>query len=137
MAQSGARVRQPTEPRWRGEPGFSLIEMIVSLMIFSIAVLGLGAAGTYTSRLLQVSDTHADGFVAVQWQAETLRNQGYEAVQSGSAPVMGYQVSWDVRGANPKRVVLTARREQTTGSMETQRRRSMVDSLVIFLSPNR
>ena len=114
-----------------------MMELIVTLLIFSITVLGLEAAAVYTSRLLQVSHTQTDGFVAVQWQAETLRNQGYEAVQSGSAPVMGYQMSWDVRGANPKRVVLTARREAVTGSMEIQRRRSMVDSLVIYLSPNR
>lgn len=131
------RARMPIEPRRRGELGFSMIELLVTLLIFSTAVLGLGATGVYTSRLLQVSDTHADGFVAVQWQAETLRNQGYDAVQSGSAPVMGYDVNWDVRGTNPKRVVLTARRDAVTGSAEIQRRRSMVDSLVIYLSPQR
>lgn len=114
-----------------------MIELIVTLLVFSVAVLGLEAAGVYTSRLLEVSHTHTDGFVAVQWQAETLRNQGYDAVQSGLASVMGYQVSWDVRGTNPKRVLLTARREVVNGSAEIQRRRSMVDSLVIYLSPNR
>jgi prepilin-type N-terminal cleavage/methylation domain-containing protein len=127
----------PIEPRQRGELGFSMLELIVTLLIFSITVLGLGAATVYTSRLLQRSHTQTDGFVAVQWQAETLRNQGYDAVQSGSAPVMGYDVNWDVRGTNPKRVVLTVRREAVTGSMEIQRRRSMVDSLVIYVSPNR
>ena len=137
MAQSDARTRQPTEPTRLSELGFSMIELVMTMMILSIAVLGLEAAAVYTSRLLQVSHTHTDGFVAVQWQAETLRNQGHDAVQSGSAPVMGYQVSWDVRGTNPKRVVLTARREAVTGSMEIQRRRSMVDSLVIYLSPKR
>jgi prepilin-type N-terminal cleavage/methylation domain-containing protein len=119
------------EPIRRSELGFSMTELLVTVMIFSAALLGLGLTGVHTSHLLQVTDTHADGFVALQWQAETLRNQGYDAVQGGSAPVMGYDVSWDVRGTNPKRLVLTARRDAA------QRRRSMVDSLVIYLSPQR
>jgi prepilin-type N-terminal cleavage/methylation domain-containing protein len=121
------RIEQPS----RSELGFSMTELLVTVAIFSAALLGLGLAGVQTSHLLQVSDTHTDGFVALQWQAETLRNQGHDAVQGGSTSVMGYEVSWDVRGTNPKRVMLTAERDAP------QRRRSMVDSLVIHLSPQR
>jgi prepilin-type N-terminal cleavage/methylation domain-containing protein len=97
-----------TWSRRRDERGVSLLEILIALSIFSVALLGLAAAGGVAARQVHAGRIDMHRWAAIQQQVESLVAQGSLNVSDGSAVVQGYSISWTVSGKNPKRVELIA-----------------------------
>lgn len=115
--------RRSTAPRTsskrRTRDGFSLVEVILGIVILSLAMLGLAAAATFglkqTTRAKKDLRYHAD----LEEVADSLINLGYGNVASGSATVRGRPLSWTVadQGTNSQLVTLVVGR---TNNQESQ-----------------
>ncbi len=91
-----------TTNRWmriREERGVSLLEILIGLSIFSIALLALAAAGGVAARQVHAGRTDMHRWAAVQQQVETIIAQGSTNVVDGSAMVQGYPMNWTVSGS--------------------------------------
>ncbi len=95
--------------------GFSLLEVLVSVLLFSFVILGLTAAGIIAGAQLRRSGADIGAATAVYYQLEKLTAEGYDSVSAGSATVQGYPMSWDVLGTDPKRVVLVVQFDNGKG----------------------
>lgn len=80
--------------------GFTLIEMMVGLLIFTIGVLALAGSTAFVTLQIGVADLRTERTMARQQVVEQLRSTDFEAVQSvakASGAVVGdYTVWWDV-----------------------------------------
>lgn len=90
----------------RDRRGASLVEVLVSLMVFTVAVLGLTTAGFVSSTQVRVGWTDSRLWSAVHTQLDSLTAVGYDAVTSGADSVAGYAMVWTVQAGNPKKIVL-------------------------------
>lgn len=85
-----------------GREGFSLMEVIVSVSLLSLVLMGLSGAAALG--LTQMSKARQDlQFAAdVQQVSDSLIAKGYLNVTSGSATVRGRAISWTVSTVNAK-----------------------------------
>ena len=112
------------------ERGVSLVELLVAVMILSVALLGLAAASGAALQQLHIARTDMHHWAAAQQQIEELVRMGYESVATNSSVVQGYPMSWTVSGTNPKKVIFTL--ERTNLSYQT-----VQDTTVLyFADPN-
>ena len=93
----------------RSRRGFTLMEVLTGMGIFSIGILGslglmawMARAGSYNARMVSAA-------AVGQAKLEEIRAQGYDQAASGSATDGQYQLSWTVNASNDgyKAVVLT------------------------------
>ncbi len=116
--------------RLNDERGVSLIELMVAVMILSVALLGLAAAAGVAAQQLHVGRADMHRWAAAQQQLEELVRMGYDSVATDSSVVQGYPMSWTVTGTNPKKVIFTL--ERTNLSYQT-----VQDTTVLyFADPN-
>jgi len=88
---AGCRSRHP------GGAGFSLVEVIVAIGIFSIAALGIQTLALGLVRTTQSNGHYASAAELAQGELEYLRSLPYDevATQTSSATVNGVQYSID------------------------------------------
>ena len=86
--------------------GFSLIEVVVSLVLFAVIATSLTHAVFVAGRSLEQGKSDTRLWGAVHFQMESITADGYDGLSSGSATVDGYPMKWVVQGTDPKRVVL-------------------------------
>lgn len=103
---------EPIEPR-RDERGFSLIEVLVAITIFAVAILALSSTGLIASHTLRQGRGYMSSAAVARIKLDSLTAVGWAALagQTGSATVSGYPVSWQVTGANPRSVVVIVGRQ--------------------------
>ncbi len=97
----------------RDTRGISLVEILVALLIFSVAIIGLSSVGLVSTRTLRAGDSYARASIAAQSKLDSLRSAGWAALTdglTGSDNVQGYAVSWSVAGTDPRRVTLVVAR---------------------------
>jgi prepilin-type N-terminal cleavage/methylation domain-containing protein len=83
-----------SRPRRRGEDGLTLIEMIVTIAIITIAVVGITGAVASTERLAAVNQSQANLEVAMRQVADFVRDSspqgltyhGCESLESATSP---------------------------------------------------
>ncbi len=92
--------------RLRSRAGFSITEVIVSVMVVSIGVIAFATAVGLASREIKLGQRHTDIAMLVTDQLEQLKTLPHDLVQSGQRTQGDYQLTWTVVGSNPKRVVL-------------------------------
>ncbi len=90
----------------RDTRGASLVEVLVALLVFTVAVLGLTSAGVVASGQVREGWTDSRLWSAVHTQMDSLVAVGYDAVASGADTVAGYAMVWTVQPGNPKKIVL-------------------------------
>ncbi len=92
--------------------GFSLIEVLVSVTLLSLVLMGLSGAATLG--LSQMAKARQDLQYAadVQQVTDSLIAKGYQNVTSGSATIRGRSVAWTVTTVNTKsqQIALVAQR---------------------------
>ncbi|MGD2154153.1 MAG: hypothetical protein PVG79_12855 [Gemmatimonadales bacterium] len=116
--------------RIRELDGVSLIEVLIGVIILTLALLGLAAAGGVAARQVYMGRVDMARWVAVQQQLETLVAAGYDSVSAGSDTVQGYPMSWTVSGDDPKQITLVLERENHRGQTVT-------DTVVTYMAnPN-
>lgn len=84
----------------RGDAGFSLVEVMVAIVIFTVGVLALASSTSAVGALLRLADARTERQAAFEEGIETLRSVPYDSVVTrgyASAKQYGsYQVWWDV-----------------------------------------
>ncbi len=85
-----------------------MVEVLVSLLVFSTAVLGLTSAGITATDLDKAGWTDSRLWAAVHHQLDSLSTVGHDKVTPGSATVLDFPLTWDVKGSDPKKIILVA-----------------------------
>ena len=103
--------------RLNSQSGFTLTELLISVIIIAIGVVGFASAVGIQSTELWIGRRDTQVSMSIMRQAEEIKALPYDSVQSGSVVDGEYTLSWVVQGANPKRVVLevTFRSSNDTG----------------------
>ena len=93
--------------------GVSIIEVLVALSIFTIAILVLASTGLVSTRTLRAGRSYMTASAVAQTKLDSLTSLGWTGLTgvSGSATVQGYPVTWEVYGVNPKRIILVVHRQ--------------------------
>jgi prepilin-type N-terminal cleavage/methylation domain-containing protein len=103
-------MRQSIRSNDRG--GFSLIEILVSMSLLSLALMGL--AGAAALGLSQMAKARQDLQYSadVQQVTDSLIAKGYQNVTSGSATIRGRSMAWTITTVNAKsqKIALVAQR---------------------------
>ena len=110
-----------------GRQGFTLVEIIVAVMIFSFMMGGLMSAGLVANNQLRISQDDVRIWKTATYQLEKLVAEGYDSVSSGSDTVQGYSTDWTVTGTDPKKIILVIDRETLSGDIRP-------DSFVTYLA---
>ena len=91
-----------------GERGFTLVELIIAVTLFTIGVLGMLGVTAGITRLLGMGDRIATASFYAQERLETARNMPCAALTPGSETRGGiYDIAWSVApmfGGNAQRV---------------------------------
>lgn len=117
--------------------GFTLIEVIVALLIFAVAILALTSSTGFVGLQMQAADLRTERSVARQQALEKLRAQDFDDILSATKgaghDVNGYQVWWDVQSLQ---WALKEVRMYTEGPgfRDGRRQDSMEDTLVVRLA---
>lgn len=93
------------KPPSKSRSGFSFVEVIVSMMLVSIGMVGAMGLASYMSRANQWSERTAIASTMGQDKLEELLNTPYAALQSGSDSVGGFSRAWTVTTSNNFRMV--------------------------------
>ncbi len=93
--------------------GMTLIEVMVALTVFTIAVLVLASSGVVAYQTLEHGDDFAHSSSIAQTKLDSLTALGWAALvaQTGSDTVASYPVSWAVQGSNPRRITMIVERQ--------------------------
>lgn len=99
--------------RRKDTDGFSVVEVVVAMTIFSIVVLGLSATGAVAARDLNAGQQSTSTAAVVQHTADSLTSLGWAGLtaQSGSDTTQGHAVNWVISGDNPRSVVVVVQRQ--------------------------
>jgi prepilin-type N-terminal cleavage/methylation domain-containing protein len=90
-----------SKPAIGAREGFSLVEVMVSMMLLAVAMMSL--AGVAALGLSQLAKARQDGSYSadVQQVADSLVSVGYNRVSSGSSVMRGRSISWTVSNVGP------------------------------------
>lgn len=101
--------------RLRDHRGVSLVEILIGVVILSVALIGLAAAGGVAARQVYTGRQDMGRWAAIQQQLESLVALGYDSVADGSSTVQGYPMTWTVTGTDPKQITVVMERENYRG----------------------
>jgi prepilin-type N-terminal cleavage/methylation domain-containing protein len=91
----------------RNQGGFTITELLVSVIIVSIGVVGFTSAVGLASTELWLGRRDSEMSMLVADQLEQLKAMGHDAVQPGQRVEGPYRLDWSVVGSSPKKVVMT------------------------------
>ena len=97
--------------------GFTLIEIIMAVLIFSIMMGGMMGSGLVASNQLKVGQNDVRIWKAATYQMEKLIADGFDSVSSGNDTVQGFNSVWTVTGTDPKKILLVIDRTTLTGDV--------------------
>lgn len=103
-----------------GRQGFTLIEIIVALVIFSIMMGGLMSASLVASSQLRMGRIDAEVWEVATYQMEKLIAIGYDSIKNGKDTIQGYPVDWKINGSNPKRIYVIIDRRDIHGQWRSE-----------------
>ncbi len=116
------------------EPGFSLLEVLIAVVVLSVGVLALGAAAMFSLRDMNRSRRDTQYWADVQQVTDSLLGVGWNVVVAGSTTIRGRAMSWTVTTVNSKSQkvrVLVSHSRYTNPSATVQ------DTVLLYLaSPN-
>ena len=110
----------------RGESGFTLTELLISVIIIAIGVVGFATAVGLQSTELWIGQRDTEISMVVNDQLEKLKAMPFDSVQTGNRVEGDYELSWTVRNGNPKRVVLEVTYDGSDGNR-------MADTVVVYV----
>jgi prepilin-type N-terminal cleavage/methylation domain-containing protein len=109
----------------RSQAGFTITELLVSVVIIAIGVVGFATAIGLVSTELWYGQRDTQVSMLVIDQAELLKSMPYDSVTSGVRDGQ-YSLAWTVQGADPKKVILQARYDRHSGGQQA-------DTIVFFV----
>ena len=90
------RTRSATRTPAASRGGFTIVELIVAIMVFSIGVLGLAATTATVARLMGSASRQTIAAAVAQSRIEKLRATSCASLASGSETVRGVTSTWSV-----------------------------------------
>lgn len=115
------KVRQfaGERPRLGSRSGFGLTETLLSLVIFSTAILGIVGTSARVGQTVNMSHGRQRVLSVARQQLEELMADGYDDVVAGTATRDGVQLQWGVQQSSvAKYVVLVYRYDLPTGARQ-------------------
>ena len=76
--------------------GFSLIELMVAIMVLTVALLGLAASSAVATQMIGAGGRHTLAASVAQSRFEMLRRGSCQALAGGSSYTRGVSESWQV-----------------------------------------
>ena len=83
--------------------GFTIVEVLIAVIVLSVALLGLLGTTAMTIRVLGESDRTVTAAYYATQQLERLEALGCDAVSGGSDTQQGVSLTWTVGGATTDR----------------------------------
>jgi prepilin-type N-terminal cleavage/methylation domain-containing protein len=112
--------------RLQTQSGFTLTELLISVIIIAIGVVGFATAVGLASTELFMGRRDTEVSLLLTEQAEQLKAMPYDSVLTDSRTEGPYTVNWDVQNGNPKEVTISV-----TFSLKDGRTRA--DTIVIYV----
>ncbi len=85
------------------QKGFTIVEVLVSLMIIGLAATATATGMRATTNHLGSSELQARGIALTQEAVEDLRTLSYDTMQAGSTTTTdGFRTAWTVEADNPE-----------------------------------
>jgi prepilin-type N-terminal cleavage/methylation domain-containing protein len=114
--------------------GFSLVEVIVSVTLLSLVLMGLSGAAALGLSQMGKARQDLQYSADVQQVTDSLIAKGYQNLANGSSTIRGRAVSWTVTAVNPKsqRLAVVAQRRGlvNTGTM-------YADTITVYLADSK
>ena len=104
----------------RDRQGFTLVEIIMAVMIFSVMMGGLMSASLVASRQLRQGQSDVEVWEVVTYQMEKLIALGYDSIKAGKDTIQGYHLDWKINGMDPKRIYITIDRKSIHGPWKSE-----------------
>src|SRR5256885_3463548 len=121
-------ARHHRQPRDR--QGFSLVEMLASIVILTLGLLSLAGAMAAGTRSVSRAKQDVQYYADVQQELDSLISRGYGHVASCGTTVRGRSITWTVTSlANSQQIKLIAQHRATT-----DRTRVLYDTLIVYLA---
>jgi len=92
----------------QNQGGFSVTEILISIVIIAVGVIGLASAVGFASTELWYGDRDTHLSMLMTDQMERLKAAGHDTVSPGQRDESGYRLEWTVEGSAPKKVILSA-----------------------------
>ncbi len=103
-----------------GRKGFTLVEIIIAVLIFSFMMGGLMSAGLVASNQLKIGQRDVEVWEVATYQMEKLIALGYDSIKPGTDTIQGYPVDWKINGSSPKRIFITIDRKTIHGNWRSE-----------------
>ncbi len=87
--------------------GFTMVEVIISIVILSIGVLGLAGTTGYLVRQVTLGDVMTERAAAFQTVVDRLQSVPYDSVTTGSDSVGIFAVRWSSVPDGPQNKIVT------------------------------
>ncbi|HEY3114582.1 MAG TPA: prepilin-type N-terminal cleavage/methylation domain-containing protein [Gemmatimonadaceae bacterium] len=107
-------------PKLESRAGFSLIEVLVSVTLLAVVMMGLGGAATLGLSQMGKARQDLQYSADVQQVTDSLVAKGWNNVASGSSTIRGRSVAWTVTTVNAKSqkvAIVVQRRGQANASL--------------------
>lgn len=90
------RRRSQTRRALRARPGFTLAELMVALMIFTVGALAMAATAANVMTMITSSKNRTQAAAVAEARLERMRSQPCTAHTSGSTTTRGIAETWSV-----------------------------------------
>jgi len=87
--------------------GFSMVEVVVSLVLLTVGVLGLGGTTAHVVRQITLSDLMTERSAAFQTTIDRLQSLPYDSVDSGADSVGIFDIVWTSVPDGPQNKIVT------------------------------
>jgi prepilin-type N-terminal cleavage/methylation domain-containing protein len=87
--------------RLQARAGFTIVEMVVAIMVFTVGVMGLAGTAAYVARQMNGGMQQTLAATIAQSRIDSIAGTGCRAVASGTATKQGISERWTIdRPAN-------------------------------------
>ena len=80
----------------RADAGYSLIEMMVSMVVFSVGALGFASSSVVLERQVTMAAMESDRAAAMTTAIERVRAFEFDSLRTGADSIGAYSMNWSV-----------------------------------------
>lgn len=108
-------VLSPTPTATDPRRGAGMVEIIVAVVLMSVAILGMIQMGLVARMQAGQGEIQTRMWSVASATFEEIRMEPYDSMFSGSDTVQGYPVEWTVTGSEPKTIRVMITRPAASG----------------------
>jgi len=87
--------------------GFTIVEVVISIVILAVGVLGLAGTTGYIVRQITLADLMTERAAAFQTTIDKIQSRPFASLSSGSDSVGVFRVTWTAVEAGPQNKMVT------------------------------